>query len=399
VRVPRPAVVGAAACLALALTGCGADRIETAAAAEEGGPCVVEIGTLGPLSGPAADFGLSMKGTADLAAEEVNQAGGLRVGDRTCTVTVHPYDTGYTSAGAANAAGDFVSQGIRFVIGPLGATEVTGMKPLAGRNDMLLVANGFGRDALEPKYPLVFHVAPGPSVWAGPIIAEARKRFDIRNVTVVATNDQSGSDIADVNAIRFREAGLPVTQESYQRGTQDFAPLVSRILSTQPDLVDVASSPAGDAGTMIKQLRQAGYQGAFCRLGGESTAEIARVAGGYEVLGDFFFYSMVDLDDPAMKELSARYELFAGRQATSLTLGWMPGARALLRAISAAGTITDTKAVAEKLRADPLDDPALGHGVWTGMEEFGIQQEMSFPFYAGFVQDGQMQPLVRLEVS
>ena len=37
-------------------------------------------------------------------------------------------------------------------------------------NDMLLVANGFGRDALQPRYPLVFHVAPGPSVWAAPII-------------------------------------------------------------------------------------------------------------------------------------------------------------------------------------------------------------------------------------
>jgi branched-chain amino acid transport system substrate-binding protein len=72
-----------ACCMALALAGCGADKVEAAGTTGESGACVLTIGTLGPLSGPAADFGLSMKGTADLAAAEVNQQGGLRVGDRT----------------------------------------------------------------------------------------------------------------------------------------------------------------------------------------------------------------------------------------------------------------------------------------------------------------------------
>lgn len=398
-RVPRSAAAWMVCCMALALAGCGADKVEAGGTTDENGACMLTIGTLGPLAGPAADFGLSMKGTADLAAAEVNQQGGLRVGERNCHVRVSPYDTGYTSAGAANGAGEFIGQGIRFVIGPMGATEVTGMKPLAGRNDMLLVANGFGRDALQPQYPLVFHVAPGPSVWAAPIIAEARKHFSFNNVTVVATSDQSGSDIADVNEIRFTQAGLPVSRESYQRGTQDFAPIVSRILGHDPDLVDLASTPAADAGTMVKQLRQAGYTGTFCRLGGESTAEIARVAGGNDVLGNFFYYSMVDLSDPRMQQLSAEYEQIAGRPATSLTLGWLPAARALLRAISAAGTTTDTQAVAARLRQDPLEDPDLGRGVWTGQQEFGVDQEMSFPFYMGYIRDGQPQPLVRLEAT
>lgn len=396
----KPAALIATACVTLTVAGCGPDKIEASGAdTDADGACVLRVGTAGPLSGPAADFGLSLQGTADLAASEVNAQGGLQVGGQRCRVEIDAYDTGYTSAGAANAAGDFISKGIRFVIGPMGATEVTGMKPLAGRNDMLLVANGFGRDALGPRYPLVFHVAPGPSVWAGPIIAEARKHFAFSRATIVATNDQSGSDIADVNQIRFSQAGIPVSRESYQRDTQDFAPTVARILATNPDLVDFASSPAADAGTMMKQLRQAGYRGIFCRLGGESTAEIARVAGGYGVMKDFFYYSMVDLTQPKMKALSARYQAFAGSPATSLTLGWLPAARALFRAITAAGTTSDTKAVAARLRLDPLADPDLGRGVWTGQQEFGSNQEMSFPFYMGYVQNGQQQPLVRLEAN
>ncbi|NJC82948.1 ABC transporter substrate-binding protein [Planosporangium mesophilum] len=349
---------------------------------------MLQIGTLGPLTGPAADFGLSMEGSTKFVAEEANKAGGVKVGNKTCQVKVVSYDTGYTSAGAANGANDFASKGVKFVIGPLGATEVTGMKPVADRSKMLLLANGFGLDALEKKYPLVFHIGPGPFVWSGPIIKEARTRFGFTSAAVIAPNDQSGNDIAVINEKKFSEQGIPVKRDTYQRGTQDFAPIVSRLMATRADVIDFASSPAGDVGTMIKQLRQAGYQGSFARLGGESTNEITRVAG-IEAMKNFFYYSPVDLTDPKIAALAKEYEAVAGIKATGISLGWVPGGRALLRAISKAGTIDDTAKVAEALRADDLKDTTLGQGVWTGQQQFGVNQEMSWPFSIGVIKDAQ----------
>lgn len=388
--------IAVAALLAGALGACGADKT-SAEGGEGGGKCTLRIGTLGPMSGPAADFGLSMKATADLVAYEQNQKGGVKVGDRRCRVKVMSFDTGYTSAGAAEAVGEFSSNNVKFVIGPLGAVELTGMKPVAARHDMLLVANGFGGDALEKKYPLVFHISPGPAVWAGPIITAARDELNFDTVTIVATTDQSGTDIADVNEEQFKEKGVKTSRQSYQRGKQDFAPIVTRIMKNPPDLVDFASSPAGDAGVMIKQLRQAGYKGDFARLGGESTSEIARVAGGYDTLGNFFYYAAVDPNDPKVEDLAAKYKKATNKTTTSMTYGWVPGGRALMRAITEAGTIEDTEKVAKALRNDGLEDPTLGKGTWTGQDQFGINQEMSFPFFMGMIKNGKEQPFQRLE--
>ncbi len=378
------------------LAGCGADATQSSTNSD--GECVLKIGTLGPLTGPAADFGLSMEATAKFVAAEANEAGGVEVGDDTCKVEVSSYDTGYTSAGAASGATEFASKGIKFVIGPLGATELTGMKPVAARYDMLLDANGFGRDALSKEYPLVFHMGPGPFVWAGPIIEAAREQFDFSNVKIIAPNDQSGDDIAIVNEEQFQELGIDVARDSYQRGTQDFAPVVSRLLRDQPDLIDFASSPAGDVGIMIKQLRQAGYDGTFARLGGDSTAEITKVAG-LDNMRDFFYYAPVDFESPEVKEILPDFKDKTGMDATGISLGWIPGGRSLLEAITAAGTIDDTAAVAEELAKNDLSDPLLGQGVWTGEEEFGMNQEMSWPFNMGVIKDAKPPVFTQLEAD
>jgi len=377
-------------CLATipALAACGADAKTSSASGAGAGKCTLTIGSLGPLTGPAADFGLSMVASAKFVASEANKAGGLQVGDKKCDVKVATYDTGYTSAGAAAGASDFASKGIKFVIGPLGATELTGMKPVAARNGMLLDANGFGRDALEKKYPLAFHMGPGPFIWGAPIIREAKLQLGFKTAKLIAPNDQSGDDIAIVDEQAYQKEAVAVTRDTYQRGTQDFAPVVSRLMRGNPDVIDFASSPAGDVGTMIKQLRQAGYKGIFARLGGDSTIEITKVAG-LDNIKNFYYYAPVDFSNPKIKAILPDFKAATGMEATGIALGWIPGGRALFRAITKAGTIDNADAVATALRQDSLQDATLGQAVWTGQAQFGVNQEMSWPFNMGLIKDGK----------
>lgn len=400
------AVVGVAT-LVLAACGGGEDATgennndgsdPTAAAAGGGdGDCVLTIGALGPMTGPAASWGISERQAAEMAAWEVNQEGGLEIGDQQCTVEVLAYDDEYTSEGAAAGINEFAAEGIKFVVGPMGSPEVTGGKPAAQRHDMLLMADSFARDAIGPEWPLVFHQGPGPGVWAGPIIEAASEVFGPwENAALVAPNDQGGQDIAEVNAEAFEELGVSTQIEYYERGTQDFAPIVTRMLADNPDVVDVASSPPGDAGVIVRQLREAGYEGSIGRLGGPGTPEIADVAGGFDVLGDYWDYVPFDEEAPAVQEFAEQVQEALGEEPEPNAFLWTPSARVLLDGISAAGTMEDTEAVAEAIRQHDLDDPTLGQGAWTGQEEFGINQEMTFPFYVGIYQDGEFQELVEL---
>ena len=359
----------------------------------------ITLGVVGVLSGPAAQWGLALRGAVEFAAAEANRDGVIKIGGAPVKVNVVAIDGKYTAEGAAAAANTLAVQGVKVSLGPIGSPELTGLKPIAKRNSMLVMGNGYAKDALSPTLPLVFHVGPGPSGWADPIIKIAKQKFGIKSVVLVAPNDQGGTDIASVDADAYKKNGIAATEEYYQRGTTNFGPIVTRIMNAKPEAVDLASSPPGDAGILVKQLRQAGFEGPIGRLGGPGYSEISRVAGGDDVLKDFYWYEPVIIDEKTL-QIAEDYKKLIGseRPENNLFFQWVSGARMVVKAIAKAGT-TDTAKVAEALRALPVSDPNLGNGHWIGQEFFGINQELSFPFGVGLVTNGKLQPTMRVEAA
>ncbi len=364
--------------------------------------CELKIGVIGGLSGATAQWGLALKGAAEYLAAEANAAGGggLKVGNETCKITTVAVDSKATAEGAAAATNQLVSQNVKFILGPVVTPEATGIKPIALRNKLLVFQNSFAKDAIGPRWPLVFHEGPGPSVWAGPIVKVAKEKFNIKKVVLVAPNDQGGTDITSVDIEAYKANGIEATEEFYQRGNPNFAAVVARVLAQNPDTVDTSSTAPGDAGVLVKQLRQAGFTGTIGRLGGPATDEILRVAGGPEVLKNFYWYENVPLEDPNIRAIATDYKklMNADPPENTMLYLWVGVGRLLFKAISDAGTITDTEKVAEMLRKLPIDDKNLGKGRWTGKSFFGIQQEVSFPFGIGLIVDGKVQPILRAEV-
>jgi branched-chain amino acid transport system substrate-binding protein len=362
--------------------------------------CEFKLGMIGVLSGPAAQWGLALRGATELVAAEANAEGGLQVGNQKCKINVVAIDSKYTAEGAAAAANQMVSQGVKFIIGPVGSPEMTGLKPIAARNNLLVMGNGYAKNAIGPQWPLVFHNGPGPSGWAEPIVAHVKTKFNMKKVVLIAPNDQGGTDIASVDAVAYKKHGVEAIEEYYQRGTTNFAPIITRVLNAKPDTVDTASSPPGDAGVIVKQLRQAGFEGPIGRLGGPGTSEISRVAGGHDVLKNFYWYEPVYIDDK-VRSMATNYKKLLGTEApeNNLFYQWVSAARMVTKAIGKAGTYEDTQKVAEALRALPVEDQDMGKGLWIGQEFFGINQELSFPFGIGLILDGKEQPVVRHEAA
>jgi branched-chain amino acid transport system substrate-binding protein len=369
------------------------------AAASPSQACELKLGMVGGLSGATAQWGNAIKAAVEFVVKKTNDAGGLQVGAERCPVTISIVDTKATAEGAAAAANQLVSQGVKFVLGPVVSPEATGIKPIAVRNNMLVFLNSYAKNAIGPQWPLVFHEGPGPSVWADPIVKAAKAKFNIKSVVVVAPNDQGGTDIASVDVDVYKNNGIEATDEYYQRGTTNFAAIITRILAKNPDAVDTASSAPSDAGIMVKQLRQAGFKGPIGRLGGAATDEIVRIAGSVETVKDFYWYENVATSDPKVQAIYDEFKQVMGVPAPENTtmILWVAASQVLLDSISKAGTTTDTKKVAEVMRTLPVDDKYLGKGFWTGKSFFGIKQEIAFPFGIGMIVDGKMLPVQRVE--
>jgi branched-chain amino acid transport system substrate-binding protein len=366
-----------------------------------GADCEVKLGVMGPLSGAAAAWGSAMRIGAEFAVAEANKAGGVQVGAEKCRVSVTPYDSKYTADGAAAGANFLASQGVKFIIGPVGSPEATGIKPVAERNGQITFNSGYAKNAIEPRFPLAFHQLSGPSTWARPVAKAAKEKFGFKSIVVVAPNDQGGTDIASVDAEAYRAVGVKASEEYYQRGTSNFAPIVARILSSNPDAVDTASSPPADGATIAKQLREAGFDGPIGRLGGPGTPEIIRAVGGIDKLKNFYWLEIVPTDDPGVKSLWEDYKSLMGAPAPDNTLmaTSVVASRMILKAITKAGTAADVKKVAEALRSLSVEDRNLGKGEWTGQTFYGINQEISLPVGMGMIVDGKHLGVRRIDTS
>ena len=86
----------AGALAASALTGCGSSTAETTAAASGAAAGAetaaaadgdtISFGVIAPLTGPHALYGESGKNGVDLALKEINEAGGVKIGDKSYTL-------------------------------------------------------------------------------------------------------------------------------------------------------------------------------------------------------------------------------------------------------------------------------------------------------------------------
>src|SRR5579875_2404482 len=363
--------------------------------------CEIKLGMVGPLSGPAASWGIALRSGAELAAAEANKAGGLPVDGRKCSISVISYDSKYTADGAAAGANYLASQNVKFIIGPVGSPEATGIKPVAQRNGQITFNTAYAKNAIEPNYPLAFHGLSGPATWAPPLAKAAKEKFGFKSIVCVAPNDQGGTDIASVDAAAYRANGVKASEEYYQRGTTNFAPIIQRILNQNPDAVDTASSPPADGATIAKQLREAGFDGVIGRLGGPGTAETIRAVGSVEKLGNFYWLEIAPVDSPGVKALWKEYQELMGQPAPSNTLV-IPGvvsARLVLKAISKAGTTENAEKVAEALRSLAVEDKNLGKGEWTGQKIYGINQELSFPVGMGVIANGKNLGVTMIETA
>lgn len=353
--------------------------------------CEVKVGVAGPMSGGAAAFGLNLKTGADFQAALANANGGLQVGNKKCKVTTVGYDSLYTSAGGAAAGNYFASEDIHVVLGPVGSPEVTGFKPIGKRNQLVSFNMTYAKDAIGPDYPLAFHQLQAPPTWGPILIKLAMDRFKFKTVMLLGPNDQGGTDGTKALAALYQNAGVTTTEEYYQRGTTNFAPIATRIVNANPNAVELSTMPPADQTILIKQLLEAGFKGVIGSLGGGGEKALLDGAGSAENLGNAFWLNIVALEHPNIPVLKEDFKRVMNAEAPTFPHFYVAqtAAEQVLKAISAAGTDKDGEKVADALRNMTPESRYFGKGGWRGKTQYGINQELAFPVGLGIYQGGK----------
>jgi branched-chain amino acid transport system substrate-binding protein len=379
--------IGAAAFLAMGmLLGAAGAR-----AAEE-----LKIGAIGSLSGGGAAWGIATQRGVQIAVDEVNARGGLKVGEKRYHLRMIIYDDSYTGQGGTSAATRLtLEDGVRFIVGPIGSPAVIGAGLVANREKAIMLSNGFSPRILGADKPYTFRVTLTTNEFAPPISRWLAKTYpDKKRLVLAAPSDEVGQAVIPLLVKSHQDAGLQVVaNERYERGVKDFVPILTRMLAQKPDILDLASNAPGDAGLMLKQARQLGYTGTIIQLGGPGIEEIMRVAG--DLAEGMLSYDILDPGEPGVKPF---VEAYASRYKDAMNpyaALMANGAQILFAALERAGTL-DTAKVRETIAGMEGHETMLGKLRWSGKEVYGINQQILLPFYISEVKGGKIRPFTKI---
>ena len=365
-----------------------AAQTQRAQAAEEDLP----IGIIGPLSGGGTSWGQAEQQGVQLAIDDLMAAGGLKVGDKVYRPRLIVYDDQYAAAGGKTAAERLVNQDkVRFIFGSAGSPPTLGALTVTQPAKVLLFSGGFSPQILKNDFKAEynFRIVDSNLEIVPPMIDWLKKKYpDVKKVGLISASDW-GPSVIPVLLEGYKAAGIETWHESYERGSKEFTPLLTRMIAQKVDAFDVNSNAPGESGLLIKQARQSGFRGRIWQIGGPGVEQAIAVAGS--LTEGFDSFDIFDLRTPVGKKFVEKYRA----KYTGIVDSWVPltynAGSILFEAIHRAGTL-DTDIVRDTLVNNMSDYDAglFGKVRWTGEALYGANHQILLPFGIVEVQKGEI---------
>lgn len=359
----------------------------------------LKLGVVGGMTGPGAPWGLAIDGGVKIAVDEVNKAGGLKVGDKQLQVEVITYDDHYKAADAVTATNRLIDQdGVKFIIGPIGSASVLAMKPITEKNKIIMLSNSYSTEALDAKTHYMFRVLPTTNEYNRQLIGWLKQnRPELKRLAILSPNDATGWSTQKVQKKAYEDARYDVVEAKfYERSQNDFRALLTGILAKGVDFIELDTVPPGPAGIAIRQAREMGFKGQFTKFGGNNVAETVKSAGEENAEGTLVYLSADPTSEP-YKKLSKAYAQFHSNNMDDFTFYFYDATQLLFKAIQEAGTITDTDAILARIEATKSFDGIQGKIIWGGKDTYGVDHQIATPAYLGVIEGGKAKILKKFD--
>ncbi len=270
---------------AVALAACGkkeeapAPKAEPAKAAEAPAE-VIKIGHVGPLTGGIAHLGKDNENGARLAVEEINAAGGLKVGDKTYKFELVAEDDKADPKEGTLAAQKIVDSGAVAVVGHLNSgTTIPASKIYADASVAQISPSATNPKYTEQGFKTAYRVVANDNQQGSVLANYAAETLKAKTIAIIDDRTAYGQGLADVVEKVAKEKGLKVVGREFTNDkATDFNAILTKIRGAKPDVVMYGGMDA-TAGPMAKQMKQLGIKSTFLAGDGVCSPEFIKLAG------------------------------------------------------------------------------------------------------------------------
>jgi branched-chain amino acid transport system substrate-binding protein len=344
-----------------------------------GGGDKVRIGVFMSLTGDTANFGISSTNGIKMAAEEVNNTGGIN-GKQ---IELLVQDDRSDASEAATIVTKFVTQDqVHAILGEVASSRSIAAAPIAQNAKIPMLTPSSTNPEVTKKGNYIFRSCFIDPVQGAAIAQFAAKTLNAKRgaLMVDRKNDYSTGLEKVINEVFTRLGGQIVVTQSYQAADQDFNAQITSIKGANPDVIFVPGY-YGDVGLFAKQARDKGITVPIVGGDGWDSPSLYQI-GGAALNGCYFsnHYSPDDAD-PIVQKFVSDYKAKYGSVPDALAATAYDAARIMFDAIKRANSL-DGAAIRNALAATE-EFPGV-----TGKVTFNENRDAVKPIVMIKIQDG-----------
>jgi branched-chain amino acid transport system substrate-binding protein len=315
----------------LAACGSGDQDAEPATSAA----ATIRLGSLLPLTGRSNHSGESMRNAAQLAVDEINNAGGV-LGRKLELVTA---DDACDPGTAVTAAQNILKEGISVSVGGYCSSAVVPtLRIFRDAGIPMVIAQANSTDLTRPGYDSVFLIC-------GTVAAEAEfavdriRRLGGTRLSVIHDGTSFPLTLADASVAEAgRTSGMTVTGEiKLSQGAPDYKRIANTVMDGKADTV-YFTGYYGEANQLIKDLRGQGFRGRIVVGDGATDGPLLADLTAAQSTGVYGTALLFPELMPDLADWSARYKAAFGADPGPSTVEAYDAVQVAVDAIRRAGS-------------------------------------------------------------
>jgi branched-chain amino acid transport system substrate-binding protein len=236
----------------------------------------VKLAVAGPITGPSATFGAMLKNGVEQAVEDINASGGI-LGQR---LQLSLGDDVSRPEQGVSVANKFVGDGVKFVIGHFNSGVSIPASEVYAESGILQITPA----STNPRFTErglwnVFRTC-GRDDQQGAVAAKfIAEKFKDKRIVILHDKTPYGKGLADETQKAMNAAGVKeVLYEGINPGERDYTAVVTKMKQQRAEVL-FWGGLHGEAGVLLRQMREQGLNAQMIGGDGIATAELAAIAG------------------------------------------------------------------------------------------------------------------------
>jgi len=341
----------------------------------------IKIGVVLSFTGKTASYGEEIKNGMELAISEVNQE------LKDFKIEMIYEDTQSETKSAVDAVTKLLEvDKVNIIVGPVRSSCVLAVAPLSEAKKVILFAPVAASEDITYAGDYVFRNRETAGLH-GKKMAEFLTNEEVSKAAVFIAQSANAITYGNSFMENFQNLGGNIVfSVEYNENLIDFKVDITKTKNKEAEVIYIAAATGKDAGILMKQIKEMGFEGLVVGSGGTLENEEFLTGAGIASEGLIVTSPAFNIEDPQIQPYRNKYKSLYGKESSPFAANGYDAIKILVKAMEYCGGDKDTDCIRDFLY-NLKDYPGIG-----GITTFDENGDVIKPLQLKTVKNGEFVP-------